>query len=301
VGGQCVCLSGLFCPANGQCCEEGQTCFNGCCATNTRGLRLNSNANYLLASCSNWPNCAGSCQNINGLTVRFQVGPEDMVAAVTPCGGGPSTANGGFTIQLNAYNPAGDGLQYVFLISGGQIVRQVQYWQGGTQIYSLPPDSGSVKIVSLPSKTNTVPANYIFEIDLNVDNDTSGNVTGGTFKVTDNNGYTTPSPFTVDPSYLYPIRAFQVNIIGPDGCRCSEFSPGVGTITYKVPTGQQLCVEGGLPEVCSNSTENTCETSNAKYGPIGPPCCGGELSQSVSFSTAITCPYPPGCCSYQCA
>ncbi len=297
-----TCTAGGVCCPNAnvcgdQCCAAGQNCLNGCCATNTGALKLNSNTNYLLANCANGPNCAGSCQNIEDLIVRFNVGPKPMVAAVTPCSGGSSTPNGGFTIQLNAYNPAGDGLQYIFLISGNQIAWQVQYWQGGTQFYSNPAGSGSTTIVSLPSANNTIPGGYIFEIALN---NVNGNVTGGRFQVTDNNGKTTSSPFGVNPTFYFPIRAFQVNIIGPDGCQCSEFSPGGGTLTYEVSSGQ-LCVEGGLPEVCSGTTENTCETSNASYGPIGPNCCSSTLSQSVTFSTALKCPNPPGCCSSTCA
>lgn len=318
--GRCVCPSGLppcsgACCApgqtccNGQCCTTGQSCFNGCCASNTSNPTfLSSNANYLLANCPDWPNCAASCQTIEDLTVTFQVGEEDMAAAITPCSGGSSTPNGGFSIQLNAYNPAGEAMQYVFMISGNQIAWQVQYWRGGTEFYSNPPGNGSTPILSLPFSwftPNRIPAGYLFEIDLTTD-ESSANVTGGTFKVTDNNGHTTLSPFNVDASYWYPIVAFQVNIVGPGGCTCSEFSPGGGTITYEVPPGQQLrlqqlCVEGGLREVCSGSTNSTCETSNATYGPIGPPCCSSSLSQSVSFNSAITCPSPPGCCSSTCA
>jgi hypothetical protein len=190
-------------------------------------------------------------------------------------------------------------MQYVFVISGNQIKYQVQYWgpvppSGNfAPLYTIPPNEGEQLILSLPS--NTVPARYLFEIDLN-NNDMANpdNVTDGTFSVTDNNGNTTSLPFQVAANYQFPIYAFQVNIGGPDNCSCSEFSSGGGTITYSsaAPIGQ-LCVKAGSPGgVCGTPGAITCETSNATYGPIGPACCSGELSQSVGFDTTKTCPYP---------
>jgi hypothetical protein len=298
-----LCCAGPCCftPSGiGFCCPEGTDCFDGCCVTNTGGLSLTSNSNFLIANCGNctYPNVGGNCQNniIEGLKVSFQVGPEDMVAAATPYAGGSSTPNAGFTIQLNAHNPSGSPtnvMQYVFLISGDQIAWQVQYWgvppTGGES--DLYPLGGSI-LSSLP--LNTVPAGTLFEIALT--NEPTGSVAGGTFTVTDNLGINLgTAAFTVSQNFWYPIRAFEVDIVGPDNSQCAEFSSGGGTITYSTTSGQQLCAAGGLG-VCSTATNTTCESSNATYGPIGPSCCGGELSQSVSFSTAITCPQKvPGC------
>jgi Stigma-specific protein, Stig1 len=279
------------CGTCGVVCPPGTSCSGGWCVTGAGALPLNSNSNYLLVNCDTYPNCSGaSCKNIENLSVYFKVGHENMVAAVTPYAGGSSTSNGGFTIQLNAYNPSGPvtlGMQYVFLISGNQIKYQVQYWNGGTLVYTIPTGAGEGLIVPLSSNTNTVPAGYFFAIDLKT---SSGNVTGGTFSVTDNNNNTTSVPFKVAHNYQYPIRAFEVDIVGPDGCTCSEFSSGGGTISY-VASGQ-LCVAGGSPGVCSTGNSITCETSNATYGRIEPTHCSAELTQSVSFSTGITCPYP---------
>jgi hypothetical protein len=227
------------------------------------------------------------------LKVHFEV-KQDMVAAVTSYPGG-SSPNGGFTIQLNAYNPVGpvtQAMQYIFGISGSQIWYQVQYWGPimGNWANRLPGGGPSGTIISsLPS--NTIPAGYVFEIDLDTPDASSRNVTGGTFHVTDTNGKTTSASFTLPSGYLYPIRAFQVNIVGPDDSRCSEFSSGGGKIDYKVSSGQ-LCVASGATGVCgANNGITTCEISNITYGEIGPLCCNEELwQQYVSFSPAITCP-----------
>jgi hypothetical protein len=281
------CCNGVCCPpgqcgCSGACCLAGQTCFNGCCATNTGGLTLSSHSNYLLSN---------GCQSIQGLKVFLDV-TQDMVAAVTPQGGGSPTSNGGFTFQLNAYNPAGpttSWMQYVFLISGNAIKYQVQYWDiaaacaCGHPVCDCtgPLVSESGTVLSLPS--NTVPAGYHLDIELTSETNT-GNITGATFTVSDGQGNTKSSTATLDANHQFPIVAFQANIGGPDNASSSQFSSGAGTIFYAVSNGQ-LCVEGGLPDLCSKSAGSntpTAETSNAAYGPIGPPCCALELSQSFS-------------------
>jgi hypothetical protein len=288
---------GQCCPAdqccNGVCCPASGSCFQGgCCVPDTAQLLLASDFNYLIGNCG-YPNL-GDCQSIENLSVSFQVGPEDMIAAVSPYYGGPPSPNGGFSIQLNAYNPVGPPtniMQYIFLINDNQIGWQVEYWG---QEDLTPNWYGTL----LPLPSNTIPAGYLFEIDLFTDPDpTQDNVvTGGQFSVTDNQQNTTYALFQIDPEYLYPINAFQVNIIGPDGYQCSEFSSGGGTLTYST-TGGQLSLAGGLAGVCSTTPGiRSCETSNAVYEPIGPPCSGAQLSQVVRFDPALPCPYPPQPC-----
>jgi hypothetical protein len=136
-------------------------------------------------------------------------------------------------------------------------------------------------VLSLPS--NTIPAGYVLEIELN--NDSFGNVTGALFSVTDNTGKTTSSLATLDPSHQFPIVAFEANVVGPDNASNSKFSSGAGTITYEISNGQ-LCAEGGLPDISCGSPGtkliSTAETSNATYGTIGPTCCASLITQSVS-------------------
>jgi hypothetical protein len=298
----------------GVCCPPGQACFNGCCATNTGGLTLSSRSNYVLSN---------GCQDIQGLNVSLSIA-QPMVAAVTPSDGGTPTPNGGFTMQLNAHNPSGPGtswMQYIFLIHGnGAIDAQIQYWnmeafyscvsnckqtcvnQGGNvsrcqaQCNCVNPQTQTVQlsqhILDLPS--NTVPQDYVLEIALNYDpiSDTNQNpgpnVNGATFTVYEYPGQSPPAgqqTIPVDSDKHFPIVAFQVDIGGPDNGSFSQFSSGAGTITYGISAGQ-LCVEGGLPDLCSNSSGSgteTAETSNAAYGTIGSPCCASQLTQSLAF------------------
>ena len=127
--GQCVCASGgVFC--NETCCAAGQSCFNGCCATNAAGMSLIGFSNYLLFDCADWPDCAGSCQFIRDLGVSLVV-EEDLGATVMPLGGGSPIPDGGFTLQLNAFNPSGeatDWMQYGILVQNNAISATIQYW-----------------------------------------------------------------------------------------------------------------------------------------------------------------------------
>jgi hypothetical protein len=301
-----ACCNGVCCPAgqcgcDGVCCSEGQACYNGCCATNTSGLTLSSKSNYLLIN--------GNCQNMKDLSVSLNV-TQDMVAAVTPSSGGSVTQNGGFDLQLNAYNPAGpttSWMQYFFNVSGNAISYQVQYHDiqaecaCGHAVCDCAPPLVNLNGTVLSLSSNTIPAGYVLEIDLS--NDSVGNITGAIFTVTDNSGNTTSRSATLPATQQFPIVAFQVNVVGPDGGSNSQFSSGAGTITYEISNGQ-LCVEGGLPDLCSESagskagTAETAETSNATYGAIGPPCCASQLTQS--FQTPVPpipcCPPGTKCC-----
>ena len=293
------CCSGACCPTgpccNDVCCTPEQTCFNGCCATNTSGLTLSSNSNFLLIN--------GNCQNMKDLKVSLNI-TQDMVAAVTPSGGGTATQNGGFDLQLNAYNPAGpttSWMQYIFLISSNEINYQVQYWDPtaacgcGHTVCDCTGPLVNLNGTVLSLSSNTIPAGYVLEIALN--NDSTGNITGATFSVTDNNGTTNSKTATLDANHQFPIVAFEANVVGPDNASNSQFSSGAGTITYEISNGQ-LCVEGGLPDASCNTPGSklvhTAETSNVTYGPIGPPCCAAALTQSVSSPSQP--PPPTPCC-----
>ncbi len=264
--GVCVCHSGHTC--GGICCPPEQDCSQGCCTTNADSLELSSFTNFLLFN---------GCKNIEGLTVSLRV-TEPLVTF------------DGFTLQLNAYNPPGfsaDWLQYVFFVTGNEILAQVQYWDLVAACGCHPPGSvcdcaGPVvnlqsSVLSLPS--NTIPAGFELLIFLNTDD--NERVKSATFAVTDNEGHIHSQDFDFDPSQHHHIRAFEVNVVGPANASDAFFASGAGTITYEVSAGE-LCVEGGLPERCTGNPNRTAETSNARYGPIGPPCCNSRLSQSLS-------------------
>ena len=262
--GKCVCPSGHHTCA-GICCPSGQDCLNGCCVTNTAKLTMSSDENALLFN---------GCKNIEDLTVSLRV-TEHLVAT------------NGFSLQLNAYSPSSsaDLLQYLFQVAGNEIVGSIQYWDSSAACchQGVCDCTGPVMIMnssvrSLPS--NTLPAGYELKIFLNTDD--NERVTSATFTVTDNHGHTDSQEIDIDSDQLHRIRAFEVNVVGPFNDEHSHFSSGAGTITYEVLTGE-LCVEGGLPERCTNIPFPTAETSNAKYGPIGPACCNSRLSQSLSI------------------
>jgi hypothetical protein len=201
-------------------------------------------------------------------------------------------------------------MQYAFLISGNAIEATVQYWniaafssclstcdqncvnqgQNVNQCKAQCPlqcVNSQTQTVNLSQNvlnlsSNTIPAGYVLEIDLN--NDVEGNITGASFSVTDNNGNTKSATVPLDANHQFPIVAFQVTFGGPGNGSNSQFSSGAGTITYGTSTGQ-LCVEGGLPDVCSKSSGSgagTAETSNATYSAIGWPCCASQPTQSLS-------------------
>jgi hypothetical protein len=212
---------------------------------------VGGNANYIIVN---------NCQSIDGLTVSLQV-THDMVETA-------SAPGGGFAMQLNAYPPAGQpvwALQYGIFIQNNQAFGFIQYWDNaGINNHNEPV------IRNLPS--NTIPAGWILTIAMT--NDSSGNVTGTTFSVTDEAGNTSTlqMPMPVYPNtttpVLAPIEGFQLDVVGPINDESSTFSSGAGYITYGTSSGQ-LSVQGAA---CSNASENwyTLENSNSLYGAISP-------------------------------
>jgi hypothetical protein len=303
VGGKC---SGFVCGEYGlQKC--GSEC---CCAIDPKQVitapALGGSKNYLFTNIT--PQPGGGCDSLQGLKVALTA-KQNMVSTVVPVTGG-SIPNGGFSFQLNAYNPASSTtttswMQYVFLILGNAIRYQVQYWDLAAACgccTATPPSScpsgcncgvGPVvnlqdTVLSLPS--NTIPAGYVLEIEL--ENNADGNVAGALFSVTDNAGKTTSKLATLDPSQQLPIVAFEANVVGPANSSNAQFAPNLGqiaTITYA--SGEDwpaaLCAEGGLPDVACNSpgttlAAGTAEQSNVSYDTVGPPCCNAQLTQSVT-------------------
>jgi hypothetical protein len=140
-----------------------------------------------------------------------------------------------------------------------------------------------------PLPSNTLPANWILGIQLNYD--ASGqNISGATFTATDTNIFPQPDTYTasipVPLNLQFPIVAFQVNVVGPANGANTVFSPpGAGFIIYEALTpSNELCIEGGLPDLCSNSAGSgtpTAETSNATYGSLGT-CCGIGIIQPIT-------------------
>jgi hypothetical protein len=218
-------------------------------------------------------------------------------------------SNNGFSMQLNAFNPTSPSvttswLQYAFIASGQTIQGTVQYWNIGAfgqccaaqncsanpnacvcssptstcPVITTPVFQFTPTIVSVPS-SNNLPAGYNLQIQLS--NDNAGNITKATFVVIDNNGNSHSQSISLPSGSQFPISAFLANIVGPGNAASTTFTSGAATLTYQVSSGQ-LCLEGELPDsLCSGSGTGTAETSNATYGQIAP-CCGSQLTQSVT-------------------
>ena len=230
---------------------------------------LGGNDNYLLAN---------SCNNITGLTVSSHV-TQDMIANVTPGGGGVGTPNGGFAMQLNA-NPASGQpvywMQYGIIVENSQALGFIQYWDNAGINNNTQP-----AIRNLAS--NTIPAGWVLTIQLT--NDSYGNVNATTFSVTDNDGNvsTLDMPMPTYPGtstpVLYPIQSFQLDVVGPIDWANSNFSSGAGYITYQVSSGQLSAQTAGCP-----SGNGTGETSNTTYWALNP-AAGSSIKQS--FTTPV--------------
>jgi hypothetical protein len=202
-------------------------------------------------------------------------------------------------------------MQYVLMMNGNQIGARIEYWDiaefdscaasvpaslasiicSAAMTFNNPnilgvqwwpaPGGATIPNLTLPS-ANTIPVGYTLTIALQ--NDSLGNVTGANFSVTDNSGNTFPLALSVDQDVQFPIVAFELNIVGYDNGQDTTFSSGAGLITYQAQNA--LCVEGELPDICSNSAASgtgTAENSNITYGAISAPnCCGSSIQQSFA-------------------
>jgi hypothetical protein len=230
----------------------------------TAVAQTGSDYNYLLSN---------NCNNVDGLTVSLHV-TQDMIADVTPSGGGSGTPNGGFAMQLNANPQAGQPIfwmQYGIIIEDNQAKGFIQYWDNAGV-----NNHGEPTIVNLPS--NTIPAGWVLTIQLT--NDSYGNVNSTTFIVTDNAGNvsTLAMPMPIlgnNQPALSAIQTFQVDVVGPINWENSTFSSGAGYLTYSVASGEL----GVQTTQCPNGQELwTGETSNTYYAMVNPSL-GASVTQ----------------------
>jgi Stigma-specific protein, Stig1 len=234
-------------------CSSFEVCRDGACicplvAAPASGL--GSNHNYRLSDAF-YP-----CRNIVGLSVSFLV-TQDIV---------PTNPNG-FSLQLNAYSPAGQvnaWQQYGFQITNNSIKGFINNWQSLTS-----PLIGNVfTLYSLPS--NVLSSGQILVVTLQ--NDAFGNVTGARYQVKNTAGvvlvdHTEPQP--IDPA---PIQSFEFDVVGPYSGQSTIFSSGAAEITYELPVppwgSQDLSVQNSAPASCLGINLITKETSNSVYGQL---------------------------------
>jgi hypothetical protein len=227
---------------------------------------LVSNSNYFMESNGN---------SLLGLSATVNV-DVDVI----------SSANA-WSMQLNGYSASGDSTgvqQYVVYVSpdSTQLFARIDNWT--TDLTELI--RADVALASLP--TTTLPAGYAISITLN--NDSSGNVTGATYVVTDNTGRTlgnktinivgqnlrtTNTPAT--SANLAPLRAFQFNIGGDYGGARATLTSGAGTITYSAST--PLSTVNTPPSYIDDRTAVTVESANLGFGPL-PASANNAVTQS---------------------
>jgi hypothetical protein len=203
-----------------------------------------------------------------------------------------SSANG-WSIQLNAYSASGDSTgvqQYVVYASPGstQLVARIDNWNSAL-VEIIRTD---VNLANLP--TATLPAGYSITIALN--NDSSGNITGANYSVTDNTGKslgtttigivgqtlrTTGDPAT--SANLAPIKAFQYNIGGDYGGSKATLTSGVGAITYSA--SKTLSVVNAAPSYIDDPGAGTVENANLVFGVL-PAGASDVITQSFQMAPA---------------
>ena len=232
---------------------------------------LGSNSNYILAS---------SCNPLIDLSVTIEV-TEDIV---WQSASGPV---GGFGFQLNAYSSPGDLCalqQYLIYLGGTDLFGGIDNWPvNGTNIIN-----DFFGLASLPAVT--LPAGYVLQISLQNDND--GNVTGATYTVFDNQGNVlanvTQDLLALDgvtSADLAPITAFELDFVGPINGESAVLSSGAGWFAYE--SASPLTVLSQEPP-CVESSAVTAETTNSSYSWMPAAVASNSFIQYFNVSAAAT-------------
>jgi hypothetical protein len=224
-----------------------------------------------------------NCDPLQNLTVLLKV-VEDL-----------ATVNGGgFSLQLNAYPPPGmqnqgqsltqqqvgslalTWFQYLIIVQNGNLSYQIQYWANNAQKYSPSqlwppgytpnPPNTTPWLPVLPgdpiygqfgsASGNTIPRDSEMQITLTTG---EGGVTSADFSVTDPNGNMSHDSFdfTRQINAVWPISAFEVNLVGPPG-GTATFTTGLtssrGIFYYSVSPGT-LSVQSGGPGAACGETQ----------------------------------------------
>jgi hypothetical protein len=261
------------------------------------------------------------CKNLENLTVTLEV-TQDLISvgdkgfslqlnsypqptSITPNSTPGTTFPGKVVGQL-------DWFQYLIIVANHRVSFEIQYWAsaksyrtggpgGNPPEIRWPPDytpnptdtspwlpvfphSSITGNVVGSTSSNKVPAGSRITIKLSTDS--SGNVTGATFSITDPSGKvhsTTTQPWQnyagqPEPANyaLFPIYGFQADLVSAPGLTCT-FSSGAGTLTYSVSSGA-LSVQ--TVNTCGGSQPGTAETSNTVYGEV-TPASGTTVGQSL--------------------
>ncbi len=262
-----------------------------------------------------------NCQNLSTLTVQLQV-TEDLITledtgfslqlncypqtgAITPNSTQGTTFPGEVVGQLQWF-------QYVLIVTNNSASFEIQYWAHAKSYQDAGPGGNPPGILWPPGYTpnppdtspwlpvfpggavtggvgsvssNRVPAGSVITIELSTDS--SGNVTGATFSITDPSGNVQSGSTQPWPNYagqtepanygLFPIYGFQVDLVSAPGLPVM-FTSGAGTLTYSVSSGA-LSVQ--TVNACGGPQQGTAENSNIVYQAVSP-ASGSMVSQSFA-------------------
>ncbi len=226
------------------------------------------------------------CNNLQNLSVTLEV-TEDIA----------TTDGGGWSLQLNCNPPPGEycqtsqvnWFQYIVIVQGGNLTWYIQYWALGAALpwppgYTPAPGtepwlpcwahdwgSGGTTLGTFASiNGDTLPRGSKLNIALNTDD--SGGVTGVTFTYTDPDDNVHPYTWTAPAGAVHPIVACELDFVGAPG-GSANFTQGLtnsrGIIYYSVSSGQLSVQSGGVGAACGEyAGAVTGETSNMTYSDI---------------------------------
>jgi hypothetical protein len=192
----------------------------------------------------------------------------------------------GFSFQLNAYSPKNEKSavqQYGFELDEKQPGCFINNWAVSgddlIDVINIRPDT-----VSLPSAG--ILAGYVLKITLH--NDVNNNITGATYRVTDDGGNTIVNTTIsiigeLEAPPIAPIVAFELNLVGPAIGESTVLSSGAGIITYQAKRTPLTAIEAA-PPCAAEPTAMTEETANSLYTEL-PRGEHIQLSQTFSIAT----------------
>jgi hypothetical protein len=233
-----------------------------------------------------------NCNPLTGVSVTIEI-TQDLVYQSTYRGGSQ-----GFSFQLNAFSQIGQNIipgwqQFIYNINTANSPEtdfngQFENWPAQSKINGIT--TGGSDLINLWSDVKTLPTGNVkgvpagWKLTISLGTDSNARVSSATFAVTDANGNTHSDtiytvnqnpPLQLDNSLpaalrgpitdadIAPILAFQIVLVGPDGCGVNLAS-GAGTITYKA---SQPLTAVNAPPSCINNVW-TGEAANSVYSTI---------------------------------
>lgn len=235
---------------------------------------LGSNSNYLMSNCGNMTDVSVMVNVTQGI-----VGSD------------------GFGFQLNAYSSKSKydgGQQYLIYLdphsSPATLYCMVDNWTNSSSGLSQIINH-IVQLATLPSQE--LPAGYALSIQLQ--NDSSGNITGATYQAFDNKGnsignqtltltsLTLVSGGPVTSADLAPIVSFQMNFVDYLNGGVTTLSSGAGYMT--IGSNKSITVESSEPS-CVDWDFSTVERANSGYGKL-PANPNGIFTQTFEMTGAV--------------